>query len=103
MVGLPTVKAPPQDGFIPEKPGLPENPPLFPPLNVDPPPAPKKRRTLDVAIHTASGTVIDRFEEVAPGQWKLVAQLTPEKAAKDDDLPAPKAAPKAEPEAKKAE
>ena len=36
----------------------------------------------DVAIHGTNGTIIHRYEEIAPGQWKKVAELTPEQAAK---------------------
>jgi len=40
--------------------------------------------------------VIIRYEEVAPGKWKKIAELTPEQAAQEDTKPdAPKGAPDA--------
>lgn len=41
-----------------------------------------KRKTLDVTLHTAAGTVVHRYEEVAPGKWKKIAELSPERANK---------------------
>ena len=32
---------------------------------------------------TVKGAVVHRYEEVTPGNWKKVAELTPEDAAKD--------------------
>jgi pilus assembly protein CpaB len=86
MVGI-DPKAPPRDDFVP-KPG-------------ESPSAPKpeviKLRTHDVAVHGAHGTTIHRYQEVKPGQWKKIAELTPEQAAggaREDKPEAPKAAPK---------
>jgi Flp pilus assembly protein CpaB len=44
---------------------------------------PKKvvKPTMDVAVHTTSGTVVHRYQEVRPGEWKLIAVMTPEQAA----------------------
>jgi pilus assembly protein CpaB len=84
MVGL-DPKAPPQDQFKP-KPGEPE--PKAEPVK------PVKRKTHDVSVHGTNGTVIHRYEEVAPGKWKLIAVLAPEQAAKEDKPEEPKAAPK---------
>ena len=57
---------------------------------------PAARKKHDLSVHTASGTVIHRYEEVAPGQWKKIAELSPEQAARDDNkAEAPKAAPDA--------
>ncbi|QJW93963.1 Flp pilus assembly protein CpaB [Frigoriglobus tundricola] len=67
------------------------------PKEVPPPPVVVKKRTHDVAVHTSNGTVIHRFEEVKPGVWKKIAELTPEQASKDE---APET-PKADPESKK--
>ena len=72
MIGVPTPKAPPQDLFsIPKPAQTPEVKPV-----------PVKQNYHDVAVHSASGTRIHRYAEVAPGQWKKIAELTPEQAAK---------------------
>jgi Flp pilus assembly protein CpaB len=93
MVGL-EPKPAPQDGFVPPKPGeAPGKPSL--PGEVKPV---VKRKTLDVSVHTSNGTVIYRFEEVAPGQWKAVAVMTPEQAAKEDRKNERPDAPRATPE-----
>jgi Flp pilus assembly protein CpaB len=93
MVGAQSSKVGPQDPFFPPKPTQeePKDPkdPKITPGSTKPVVA---RKTHDVAIHTPSGTVIYRYEEVAPGQWKKVAELTPEQAAiRDDKKDAPKA------------
>ena len=49
-----------------------------------------KRKKHDVAVHTTNGTVIHRYEEVAPGKWKKIAELSPEQAAKEAKIEAPK-------------
>jgi len=89
MVGL-APKPSPQDPFIapkaPESPAAPVQPGEVKPV--------EKRRTHDVAIHGTHGTIVHRYEEVKPGQWKKIAELTPEQAAKEDKPEAPKAAPK---------
>lgn len=100
MVGLKAPKPAPQDQFVfpkpqPEEPKDPKDPKPVQPAETNPV---VKRKTHDVAIHTPSGTVIYRYEEVKPGQWKKVAELTPEQAAVQDDK---KDAPK--PDAKKPE
>ncbi|MBM3983178.1 MAG: Flp pilus assembly protein CpaB [Planctomycetes bacterium] len=92
MVGLPGLKPSPQDTFTPPKPGPVANAdPVRPDPKVEPktdvkPPVQKKYH--DVAVHDAKGTVIWRYEEVGPGKWKKVAELTPEQAA-EADKPAP--------------
>ena len=90
MVGI-DPKAPPQDAFVPPKP-VEAGPAPTPPSTVKP----VTRKKHDVSVHTASGTVVHRYEEVAPGQWKKIAELSPEQAARDDNkAEAPKAAPDA--------
>lgn len=97
MVGAQSSKVSPQDQFVNPKP-TPEEPkdpkdPVKPVQPAETNPV-VKRKTHDVAIHTPSGTVIYRYEEVKPGQWKKVAELTPEQAAVQDDkkdAPKPKA------------
>jgi Flp pilus assembly protein CpaB len=95
MVGL-ELKPKPQDGFVPPKPGepVPVNPNL--PGSVKPV---VRAKIHDVSVHTTHGTVIYRFQEVAPGQWKKIAELTPEQAAKDDRMYRPEE-PKAAPDRK---
>jgi hypothetical protein len=76
MVGPPAFKPAPQDANIDGKPG--------PNVTVTPktgPTGPAAKRIHDVAIHTASGTVINRYEEQRDGTWKLLKVLTPEEAA----------------------
>jgi hypothetical protein len=102
MVGAQAPKPAPQYPFTPpkptpEEPKDPKEPKPVQPAETNPV---VKRKTHDVAIHTPSGTVIYRYEEVAPGQWKKVAELTPEQAAMQDDK---KDAPKAKPDAPKPE
>ncbi len=77
-------KPPPQEKFDPKPAEVP------PPVKPEPPVVVKKR-THDVAVHTANGSVIHRFEEVKPGVWKKIAELTPEQASKDEAPEAPKA------------
>jgi Flp pilus assembly protein CpaB len=93
MIGVQKLKDAPQDTFSPPKPGpgetvKPEQPKVVPVA---------KKPTLDVAVHTTHGTTIHRYEEVSPGVWKKIAELTPEqaaKAAKDAGKPGePEAAP----------
>jgi pilus assembly protein CpaB len=50
------------------------------------------RATKDVNVTGPSGTLIHRFEEIRPGEWKLVRILTPQEAARDAvrTPPAPK-------------
>ena len=87
MVGI-ELKPGPQDPFVAPKAA--EATPT-PPSAVKPV---FKRKTHDVAVHTTSGTVVHRYEEVAPGQWKKIAELSPEQAAREDKPEAPKTAPK---------
>jgi len=88
MVGL-APKPTPREDFVPAKAG---DPPVKP---VDPvkPELVAPRKTHDVAVHGTAGTIIHRYAEVAPGQWKKIAELTPEQAAREDKPAAPKAAP----------
>jgi len=81
MVGLQSSKVGPQDTWSPPKPD-----PTQPNLNSKPPTPPVvKKKTIDVTIHTAHATKVVRYEEVEPGKWKQIAELTPEQAAKDGD------------------
>lgn len=89
MVGIEFKQGPPQDPFV--KPDTTPTP-VTPPAAVKP----VARKKHDLSVHTASGTVVHRYEEVAPGQWKKIAELSPEQAARDDNkAEAPKAAPDA--------
>jgi Flp pilus assembly protein CpaB len=93
MVGAQSSKVGPQDPFsIPKPPQEEPKDPKDPKVTPGTTKPVVARKTHDVAIHTPSGTVIYRYEEVAPGQWKKVAELTPEQAAiRDDKKDAPKA------------
>lgn len=86
MVGLQSSKVRPPEEFKP-KPSVEPKGPSEEPKPVAP------RKFHDVTIHTANGTTVLRYEEVAPGKWKKIAELTPERAAQNDG-PAPKAEPK---------
>jgi hypothetical protein len=91
MLGLQQPKPGPQDTWVPTKPGD-----VNPNVKPNPVPAVVKRKTHDVAVHTTSGTKIYRYEEQPSGQWKKIAELTPEQAAKDTGD-----APKGTPESRK--
>jgi len=94
MVGI-DPKAPPREDFVP-KPG---EPPVTPKPADPVKPEVVRRKTHDVAVHGTNGTIVHRYEEVKPGVWKKIAELSPEQAARDarEDKPeAPKAAPKAD-------
>jgi Flp pilus assembly protein CpaB len=82
MIGLPVPKPAPQDHQI-DNPPKPEPKDTVKPVEPVRPSAPPlvSRRTHDIYGHTASGTVIYRYEEVNPGEWKLKATLTPEQLA----------------------
>ncbi|AMV29160.1 SAF domain protein [Gemmata sp. SH-PL17] len=98
MVGIQTPKTPPQEFFQPSKPPV-EGPKA--PVEPQPVAPVVKKKTLDVAVHTAGGSMIHRYEETAPGKWKKIAELTPEQAAKGDQAaPAPQDEKKAEPDNK---
>jgi pilus assembly protein CpaB len=89
MLGLQAPKPTPQDTFVPQKPN-PADPTLVQPVAPVAPPV-VKRKFVDVAVHTASGTIIHRYEELPTGQRKKVGELTPEQAAQADRLEAQKA------------
>jgi pilus assembly protein CpaB len=42
---------------------------------------PQPKAIHDIAVHSASGTLIHRYMEMRPGEWKLVAILSPEQVA----------------------
>jgi len=100
LVGPPGLKPAPQDDRIDNLPkGGPEEKP-----------GPKRETVVagvevhDIAVHTASGTVIHRFQRVAGGNWKLVKVMHPEEIARlDAAKSASQSKPAAEPEAKKPE
>jgi hypothetical protein len=82
----------PQDPFSIPKPAFTEpvkidpvkTEPTKPTDPVAPAPAPVKRKYFDVAVHTASGTIIHRYEELPEGRTRKVAELTPAQAARED-------------------
>jgi Flp pilus assembly protein CpaB len=88
MIGPATSKAAPRDPFSDPKEPKPE-----PPVEPKPKPVVVAKRTHDVAFHTASGTMIHRYEEFKPGEWRLKYVLSPEEAARDPKQPAAPDAP----------
>jgi hypothetical protein len=92
MVGLQTPKAPPPEHFDPKT--IPAAPAPVKPVE-----APKvvvKKNYHDVAVTTPRGTVIWRYEILPSGQFKKVAEMSPEQANRDpNEEPAPKGAPDA--------
>jgi Flp pilus assembly protein CpaB len=58
-----------------------ESKPAPPSNNIEEKPEPKAkppvvaRRTKDIAVHTATGTVVHRYEEIAPGQWRFLGTI----------------------------
>lgn len=95
MVGLQAPKSTPQDTFVPEKPGEAVPPTPVKPLVV------VKRKTLDVTVHTPTGSSVHRYEEVEPGKWKKIAELTLAQAAEGHETPKPEAAPEGKSETPK--
>lgn len=87
LIGPAAPKGVVKDEFAP-----PKEPPAPPPAAKEPPkPAPKPapRPTHDVALHTPSGSKVFRYEEVRPGEWRLLGEVRP-------TAPAPAAMPPAE-------
>lgn len=91
-----------KDAFTPPKEAAPKDPPPVkepsakPPVAKAPPPPVKvgpARRTHEVAVHTASGTRVYRYEEVSPGQWRSLGEVAPKAAPAPADAPADKPAP----------
>ena len=87
MVGLQGSKTTPPREFYEPK------PPAAAPASPKPAPQPvAKRKTHDVTIHTVNGTIVVRYEEVAPGKWKKVAEMNGDQAAREE-ADAPKGPP----------
>jgi Flp pilus assembly protein CpaB len=76
MLGDQTSKVAPRDEFAIPKPAAEE------PAKPEVKPEVVQHNFHDVAVHTASGTVIHRYEEYEPGKWKKVAELNQAQAAK---------------------
>ncbi len=90
MIGVENPKPSPHDDRVDNEPkgGPPEpktevapNPPKVTPTPT-PTPAPVAKKIWDVSVHTTSGTLVHRFQEVRPGEWKQIAVLSPEEAAR---------------------
>lgn len=85
IVGPSISKPSPREDWTPPKTGVVTEPKVATPV---------ARKIHDTAVHTPNGTLIHRFEEVAPGVWKLKAILTQEEATKslqkDPVTPGPK-------------
>jgi pilus assembly protein CpaB len=97
MVGAPALKGPPPDAHVDNEPKPAPKPdptlvgpvaPVTPPTTTTTPPKVTPtvpvvaKRIRDVSVHTASGTMIHRYVEVRPDEWKLMAVLSPEEAAR---------------------
>lgn len=96
LVGDPQPKAGPTAEFTPEK--------TEPKAAPTPPPAPKAAplATRDVTIHTGTGSKTFRYEEWAPGRWRMVGEVRTRTApAEDDAAPAPRPTPTPAPEAER--
>lgn len=80
MVGNPALKPAPQDDKIDSlpKPGPDDKPEVKKPVA----PAVAGVETHDVAVHTASGTVIHRFQRPVGGAWKLTKVLSTDEASR---------------------
>jgi pilus assembly protein CpaB len=83
LVGPSVTKPAPLEDFVPPKPKQEE-----PKLEAGP------RAVKDVTVTGPSGTYIHRFEEIRPGEWRLVKILTPQEVAREAQRnqaqPAPK-------------
>jgi len=77
LVGPPNSKVPPLEEFHPPK-AIPIEPKAAGP-----------RATLDVTVTGPHGTLIHRFEEIRPGEWRLKAILTPQEAGRRSSAPQP--------------
>src|SRR5262249_56101405 len=80
-VGDPTLKPSPRSEFVPPKPDPKDPTTVIPPA---------KRKTHDLAVHTVNGTKVYRYEEVRPGQWRLLGEVAPGARSPSDDEPAQK-------------
>jgi pilus assembly protein CpaB len=65
LFGSAEPKAPPREEFTLPKPGPNETPKT------------NEKAIRDVSLHTASGTRIYRYQEAAPGEWKLLGEVNP--------------------------
>jgi pilus assembly protein CpaB len=87
MIGSPVPKPAPQDHQIDNQPKPEPNDSATPTEPVRPSASPRiTQRTHDIYGHTTSGTLIYRYEEVKPGDWKLKETLTPEQLAAKSKL-----------------
>jgi hypothetical protein len=87
MIGSPVPKPAPQDHQIDNQPKPEPNGSATPTEPVRPSASPRiTQRTHDIYGHTTSGTLIYRYEEVKPGEWKLKETLTPEQLAAKSKL-----------------
>jgi len=82
LVGDPPTKASPRDQFVGPKVES-DTKPEPKPVAVKPPAKPKFQ---DTRIHTPTGTVVHRYEEVKPGQWKYVG-VVPADGATNNESP----------------
>jgi Flp pilus assembly protein CpaB len=50
--------------------------------------APRNRKYYDLGIHSPSGTRYFRYEEVAPGEWRLLGEIRPDQRQPESTKPA---------------
>jgi Flp pilus assembly protein CpaB len=86
LVGPPSSKVPPLEAFQPPK------------ANPEPPKSTGPRAIRDVTVTGPNGTLIHRFEEWRPGEWRLKAILTPQEAGRRSTAPQPAPVPAPKPE-----
>jgi Flp pilus assembly protein CpaB len=86
LVGDALPKPSPREDVIPGKAGP-------TPAPAAPTPAAPARATREVTIHTGTGSKTYRYEEWAPGRWRLVGEVRGASAAAEPQEPAPTAPP----------
>jgi len=87
VIGEPGFKTTPRVVFDPKDVPQPEAAPVVPAA-----PAGPKRRTHETILHTSSGSRVFVYEEVRPGEWRMVGGKPLIARPDDDHEPAPKAA-----------
>jgi Flp pilus assembly protein CpaB len=81
LIGEQELKPSPIDAFNEDKGGPPVTAGPTPPKPE--PDVPGRKPTRDVSIHTPAGTKVYRYQEVKPGEWKLIGEVSPARSADD--------------------
>jgi Flp pilus assembly protein CpaB len=95
LIGEPLTKASPRNEFVAPKPEPGDTRPDVKPepmvTKVPDPVKPTKPKYQDTRVHTTGGTVIYRYEEVKPGQWKYLGVISSDNATDEEgsSKPAP--------------